>query len=173
MHILQWAALIAIAGLAFYMKETMAHTMHARKPRTKQAENTKPPYARKDALLNSTEQKLFHTLKTALPDQHVLAQVRLADIIEVDAPQHRKQQWLNGIISKSVDFVICDGKFNVLACVELDGPTHQQSHRQNADNDKDTALKAAGIKIIRWEPHDLPTKDEIRTEVLSHDTKGD
>jgi very-short-patch-repair endonuclease len=122
----------------------------------------KPPYYKKKTLLDEKEQVLFHRLIEAMPDHYVMAQVRLADIVGVKKSENW-QSWFNKISRKSVDFVICNKSFVVLACIELDGKTHEQEDRQKADNTKDEALNAAGIPIVRINANALPPTNEIKT----------
>lgn len=120
-----------------------------------------PPYFKKKTLLNEKEQVLFHRLIEAIPDHYVMAQVRLADIVGVKKSDSW-QAWFNKISRKSVDFVICNKSFVVLACIELDGNTHEQEDRQKADNSKDEALNAAGVPIVRIDANKLPPTNEIK-----------
>jgi hypothetical protein len=122
----------------------------------------KLPYFKKKTLLDEKEQVLFHRLIEAMPDHYVMAQVRLADIVGVKKGENW-QSGFNKISSKSVDFVICNKSLVVLACIELDGKTHEQEDRQKADNAKDEALKAAGIPIVRIDTNALPPTNEIKT----------
>jgi hypothetical protein len=119
------------------------------------------PYFKKKNILNEKEQVLFHRLIEAMPNCFVLAQVRLADIVGVRKGKNW-QIFFNKISSKSVDYVICDKSFGVLACIELDGKTHNQKDRQKADGNKDSALNAAGIPIIRIEASKLNSTEEIK-----------
>jgi very-short-patch-repair endonuclease len=50
----------------------------------------------------------------------------------------------------------------VLACIELDGKTHELEVRQKADNTKDEALGAAGIPVVRIHADRLPATEDIR-----------
>lgn len=120
-----------------------------------------PPYFKKKTLLNEKEQVMFHRLVEALPTCHVMAQVRLADIVGVKKCTSW-QAWFNKISRKSVDFVICDKSLVVLACIELDGKTHEAEDRQKADIDKDQALKTAGIPILRIAASKIPSTEEIK-----------
>lgn len=120
------------------------------------------PYFKKKSLLNEKEQVLFHRLQEAMPSSIVLAQVRLADIVGIKKSKNW-QAWFNKVNRKSVDFVICSKSFSILACIELDGKTHEQENRQKADGDKDAALKAAGIPIFRIEANKLPSANEIKS----------
>lgn len=123
-----------------------------------------PPYFRKKTLIHEREQVLFHLLKEAMPHCHVMTQVRLADIVEVKECENKKNwnNWFKKISQKSVDFVICNKRFFVLACIELDGVTHFQAKRIFADGEKDLALKTAGIPIIRIKANKIPQAKELR-----------
>ena len=120
-----------------------------------------PPYYRKKTLLNEEEQVLFHRLIEAMPNYYVFTQVRLADIVGIKKCENW-QAWFNKVSRKSVDFVICDKSSAVLACIELDGKTHEQANRQKADENKDLALKTAGIPILRIEVSNIPSVEEIK-----------
>lgn len=123
------------------------------------------PYFKKDALLNEIEQTLFQRLTKAAPGYHVMAQVRLADLIGVRKSENWKS-WFNKIQSKSVDFVICGEKFEILLVIELDGKTHTREDRQHADRTKDEALKAAELNILRIKADKMPSIEELRKILL-------
>lgn len=128
------------------------------------------PYFQKKTLLNEKEQVLFHRLIEAMPNYYVFTQVRLADIVGIKKCENW-QAWFNKVSRKSVDFVICNKALAVRVCIELDGKTHENADRQKADNDKDEALKAAGIPIVRIEANKIPSVEEIKAlleKVLLH-----
>lgn len=127
-------------------------------------ENTpeKLPYLPKKTLLHEEEQKVFFRLIEAMPEYYVMAQVRLADIVEIKKGASNRQAWKNKISQKSVDFVIIDKSTKVLACIEFDGKTHEREDRQKADGSKDAALNAAGIPIIRIQANKLPSNEILK-----------
>lgn len=130
----------------------------------------KPPYFQKKTLLNEKEQIIFHRLIDAMPNFYVFTQVRLADIVGIKKCENR-QAWFNKVNQKSVDFVICNKALTVRVCIELDGKTHENADRQKADNDKDEALQAAGIPIVRIEASKMPSTEEIKAmleQILLH-----
>jgi len=152
---------VLIAGIALIVIALALLKKTERSKRNEDGTDQKPPYFRKPALLNDKEQVLFYRLIDALPDHHVLTQVRLADIVGVGKCKNW-QSWLNKVSHKSVDFVVCDQAFSVLACIELDGKTHEQEDRQKADAHKDEALLAAGIPMVRIKVGSLRSTAEIR-----------
>ena len=118
-------------------------------------------YTRKSPFLNGYEQILFARLKEAMPDHHIMAQVRLADIIEA----RQGVEWqmhFNKISRKSVDFIICEHDFNILAAIELDGKTHENEKRKYADKTKDDALEIAGISMTRFRVDKIPSVRELQ-----------
>lgn len=111
-------------------------------------------------LLTEAEKKLFLRMKTALPDHFILCQVALRALVDAKTGEN-VQVWINKIQNKYVDFVICNPNFSVAAVIELDDRTHDTTERQRKDEEKDTALNAAGIRVIRWRARDLPSTFDI------------
>lgn len=118
-----------------------------------------PYYAKKP--LSKPEQALYFRLIEALPDNMVLAQVQLSRIMGVKKG-HKFHEWNNRINRMSADFVICQKDASINAVIELDDSSHNQEKRKEADAKKDRALTAAGIRIIRWNVKDMPSKEEIK-----------
>lgn len=112
-------------------------------------------------LLSAPEEVLFHRLQTALPGRVVLTQVQVSRVIGVKAGVDFNA-WHNRINRLSYDFVICAPDFSVLAAIELDDKTHRQPARIDADQRKDRASAAAGIRLIRWPVTPLPDEATIR-----------
>lgn len=113
----------------------------------------------KKSPLTEIEQILYYRLVSALPDYVVLAQVQVSRIVGM---KQFSQGWFNKISRKSVDFLICQKNFSILAAIELDDSSHDTEERQAKDADKDAALKGAGIRMIRCRASDLPTTDAIQ-----------
>ncbi|MCX7175514.1 MAG: DUF2726 domain-containing protein [Proteobacteria bacterium] len=115
--------------------------------------------------LTRTEQLLFHRLAQALPDCVVLAQVQISQLVGIEKGPHW-QGWFNKISRKSADFVVCLKDFTVVCVIELDDRSHERDDRKRSDDDKDTALTGAGIKLLRWKAVDMPDVDTIRKTFL-------
>jgi very-short-patch-repair endonuclease len=122
-----------------------------------------PFFAKKP--LSAPEQVLYFRLVKALPDHIVLAQVQLSRMLGVKRGNNY-QSWLNRISQMSADFVICGKDATVLAVIELDDASHRSGRRMKADAKKGRALSAAGIKLVRWEAHELPDDATIRSSLL-------
>ncbi|MDP1614479.1 MAG: DUF2726 domain-containing protein [Methylococcales bacterium] len=125
----------------------------------KKKETKWPFYAKKP--LSTPEQVLFFRLTEALPENIVLAQVQLSRLMGVKKG-YNFHEWNNRINRMSADFVICEKDSKIKAVIELDDSTHEQKNRKIADQKKDSALNAAGIKIIRWNVKEIPNKEEIK-----------
>ncbi|WP_442782493.1 DUF2726 domain-containing protein [Collimonas fungivorans] len=122
-------------------------------------ENAKAGYQYKSkALLTANEREMYWKLIDALPGYVVLAQVALSSCIDV-----KKQGGaFNTISAKSLDFVICNGSLDVLAGIEIDDRSHATAAAQKRDARKNSAMEAAGIKLIRWPAVPLPSVEEIK-----------
>lgn len=115
--------------------------------------------------LTTPEQVLFHRLSEALPEHIVLAQVQLSRFLKVNRGIRQTQAWRNRIDRKSIDYLICDRSFLVIAGVELDDASHHSNRRQVSDEHKNAALKAGGVRLIRWNVSSLPNGRQIRSEL--------
>ncbi|CAG0965075.1 hypothetical protein RHDC4_00929 [Rhodocyclaceae bacterium] len=115
-------------------------------------------------LLTQPEQILYLRLVEALPDFVVLAQVQLCRLFTIERGP-LWQTWFNKTSRKSLDFVICSKGFQVIAAIELDDSSHNNEERKGKDADKDAALEAAGIRLIRWTVKNLPDRFEIARQV--------
>jgi very-short-patch-repair endonuclease len=123
-----------------------------------------PYYAKKP--LSSPEQVLYWRLNEALPDNIVLAQVALSQLLGVKKG-HKFHVWHNRINQLTADFVVCGKDSSVVAVIELDDSTHDSQRRKDTDAKKDKALNAAGIKVVRWTTKELPNGEQIRAQLVA------
>ena len=117
-------------------------------------------------VMSKTEQVLYFRLVEALPECIVLAQVQLSQVLGVKKGNNSRQ-WLNRIDRKSLDYLICLKNCSVVAAIELDDSTHERNDRKKADQDKESALQSAGVKLIRWQAKKLPDIETIRRTFTS------
>lgn len=122
-----------------------------------------PFYVKKP--LTQPEQVLFHRLVAALPDHIVLAQVQVSRVLGVKKG-FSFNEWNNRINRLSYDFVICAKDSTVVAAVELDDKSHNDSERTAVDQRKNKATADAGLRLIRWNVKALPDLAAIHREVL-------
>ena len=112
------------------------------------------PYHTKESLLSPAERSFLGVLDQALVNDNyrTFAQVRLADIVEVDKGLQRSdwQKAFNAISRKHVDFVVCRSDDMAIAgAIELDDRSHQKRTRKDRDQKVDEILAAAGIPLVR------------------------
>ncbi|HFW4799208.1 TPA: DUF2726 domain-containing protein, partial [Salmonella enterica subsp. diarizonae serovar 60-67:z35:-] len=111
-------------------------------------------YERKP-FLTQNERLFFEKLLNEISDDyHVLAQVRLADIIQPNKIFNKKsKQYLalfRQISQWHVDYAIMNKKnFNITLIIELDDSSHLQKTRQQRDKIFNKALEQSDIPIIR------------------------
>lgn len=121
---------------------------------------------KKKQLLTPNEQEFMNRLQRALPEFHVMAQVSMGALMDVDprssaTPERDRFQFA----SKIVDFVICSTSKDVIALVELDDRTHDS--KKDADAERDALTSIAGYTTIRWDSRRKPSVQTIRDTVLS------
>jgi very-short-patch-repair endonuclease len=93
--------------------------------------------------LSERERETLKQLRESLPEYEIHANMRLADVIKADWKQ------FNYIKGYHLDFVICNRNGYIVAAVELDDSTHDNSKAQERDAKKNIWLSDAGIKLIR------------------------
>lgn len=127
------------------------------------------PYQARE-LMTAPERQLFFRLKEALPEQcDIHAQVALNRIIDVST-KIDFWRYFNRISQYSIDYLITArteaGLIVTVAAIELDDSSHQFAKRKKSDATKNSALNAAGIKLIRWTVKGMPDVAEIRRTFL-------
>ena len=111
------------------------------------------PYTKKE-LMNSSEKAMYDSLKTFTDSKGyiIFAKVRLEDFVSVNVKEFKELQRYRGYIkSRHVDFLICDGKKNVLMAIEVDGKSHNAKKAQETDEFKNKVFKTIGIPLYRIE----------------------
>lgn len=111
--------------------------------------------------LTRVEQAFYHRLVQTLPELVVLAQVPLSSFLRVRKGRTWRE-WFNRISQKSVDFLICERDFRIVAAIELDDGSHEAAERIESDKTKSRALTAARVPLIRWRVGALPEVETIR-----------
>lgn len=124
------------------------------------AGETWPVFAKK-TLLNEKEQVVFQRLSEAFPDWIVFAQVALSQLVVVKSGKENGI-YRNKIYKKVIDFVVCRTDTSIVASFELDGNSHDMPARSKSDVDKENALAAAGIKLIRINTKNLPNGSQLK-----------
>lgn len=96
-------------------------------------------------------------------DHRVFSKVRLIDVVRPsrDVPAAR-----NRVISKHLDFVVCDATtMKILYAVELNDRSHESARRQARDKFVTAAMKSAGIPIVWVKAQRAYSIDELRNQI--------
>ncbi len=109
------------------------------------------PYRSRGRLVTKAELRFYKSLVKAAQDEfEVFAMVRIADLLRVDEKVTNRRKWLNRILAKHIDFVLCDpGSLEPRICIELDDSSHQRPDRQQRDEFVDRAFESAGLPLLR------------------------
>ncbi len=128
------------------------------------AGRTSTPYVPRDRLVTQSELKFFHSLRSAVDGEwEIFAMVRIADLLKVPKEIQKRRQWLNKILSKHIDFVLCErDTLAIILGIELDDPSHQRPHRMQRDQFVNTAFQDAGIPLLRIPTQKNYDASEIR-----------
>ncbi len=131
------------------------------------AGRTSTPYVARDRLVTKTELRFFHTLREAVDDDwEIFAMVRIADILKVPSGINKRRSWLNKILSKHIDFVLCDkDSLEIVAGIELDDPSHEREHRIQRDIFVNSAFADAEIPLLRIKTSKSYDAGDIRKQI--------
>ena len=114
--------------------------------------------------LTRVEQVLYYRLVQTLPEHVVLAQVPLSRFLRVRKGR-TWMEWHNRISQKSIDYLVCERDFSIVAAIELDDKSHDSANRSVADATKARALAAAQVPLVRWRATALPDVETIRAVI--------
>ncbi len=108
------------------------------------------PYRKKDYLLSKAERSFYGVLRQAVSGHwQVCAKVRVLDLVWLPKGTDSPQKWRNKVMSKHVDFVLCDAEaLGPVLVIELDDASHTQRDRQARDEFVDQVFKAAKLPIL-------------------------
>ncbi|HMP79517.1 MAG TPA: DUF2726 domain-containing protein [Pirellulaceae bacterium] len=109
------------------------------------------PYQKRSRLVTKAELRFYRALlRSAQDDFLVFSMVRVADLLLVPESTPQRRLWLNRIVGKHIDFVLCDpGTLEPKLAIELDDATHQREDRAARDQFLNQAFEAAGLPLLR------------------------
>lgn len=139
------------------------------------APSTKPnseslPYRLRDDFLSQAELSFFRVLQMAIGDQYTIqAKVNLGDLLFV--PGNNSTAYRNKIDRKHVDFLLCDPtSMRPVCAIELDDRSHRRTDRKQRDELVDSAMSAAGLRLVRVTAKEGYNVQEIRELFSSLET---
>jgi very-short-patch-repair endonuclease len=116
--------------------------------------------------LTTNEKSFLMTLDAALGRNYrAFAQVRLAELVSptLGANPASRRQALNGVMAKSVDFVICDVlTLDPVAAIEVDDKSHLLPERQQRDAFVNAVFLEVGLPLMRVKARRAYSVDELR-----------
>lgn len=120
-------------------------------------------------LFSEAEHAFFLVLLQSIPDDcDLFAKVRIADVL---APEKRlsRKNWNKAfyrISSKHFDYVLCDREsLSVVAVIELDDRSHNQSKVRKRDAFVEKACESANLKLLRFQCKRNYQVDSIRDTI--------
>lgn len=121
------------------------------------------PYQRREFLFTRGEREFYLALRTAVGNQFLIfGKVRLGDLLSVRSGAREPMKWVNKIRSKHADFVLCRPDDVAPAMViELDDASHQSEDARRRDEEKNLALAAAGLPLLRYRARSAYAAKEI------------
>jgi hypothetical protein len=117
------------------------------------------------SVMTAREQALFRMLVDLYPDRVVLAQVALAQFIDVTPGTSGRIGWRKRFSHLAADFVLCTRDFSIVAVIELDDPSHLGAERRSSDARKAFAVASAGLRLVRIGAGSLPAPPELRRQL--------
>jgi hypothetical protein len=116
--------------------------------------------------LTTNEKSFLMTLDAALGRNYrAFAQVRLAELVSptLGANPASRRHALNGVMAKSVDFVICDVlTLDPVAAIEVDDRSHLLPERQQRDAFVNGVFLEIGLPLMRVKARRAYSVDELR-----------
>jgi len=130
----------------------------------------KAVYESQDSLFTPAERNFLMVLQRVCTSNYAIyGKVRLADLLRVrkGMPNDEWRRAFNKISAKHVDYVLCDPVTLAVRCVvELDDASHKRQDRSDRDTFLDSALKEAGIPIMRVRARASYKLDEVANQLL-------
>lgn len=117
-------------------------------------------------VLKAAERTAYVTLRRALPQHMILAQVPLARFIRVPT-RHSYAEWLRRVGQLCADLVVCDRHSQVIAVVEVQTAPELTGHRTRRRQLRVArVLEAAKIPLHVWIDTALPSAEAARDAIL-------
>lgn len=124
--------------------------------------------------MTANEKRFFYALYNAFSeDYHIMANVRVADVITPAASKLEWQFLFNKIKAKHFDFILLDknktADLSIICALELDDSSHERTDRKKRDEFLNQACKSADICLIRYKKYaTFYNPDEVKQHVLKY-----
>ena len=112
--------------------------------------------------MDKREIEFFEKLKKGLKGLYVFPQVSMNQVLNVE--QQRDWKDREHFWSKIIDFTVCTPDCQVIAMVELDGPSHDHPDKKKKDADRDAMLEEAGYIVIRYDWREEITESQLNAD---------
>lgn len=122
-------------------------------------------------LLTHIELEFSKLLEEAIPELKVMYQVAVYQTIKIKVGSENLKIW-NKLNRLTFDFVLIDGKSNVMAVIELDDKSHLRAASMKRDQKKDVLIKFLNKPLIRFNTSSMPSVDELRASILPELNSG-
>ena len=137
--------LFAIATLLLLCVVLGLH-LNRRRAAKRNAREPWPFYAKRP--LAGPEQVLHQRLVTALPGFIVMSRVPVSGVLGIKRG-HNIKTWTLRIRHLQYDFVVCSKDATVVAAIKLEASARRDIRKASADQFKDRASAAAGVRLLR------------------------
>ena len=124
------------------------------------------PYRKREYFLNARELAAFRLIKESLGEDYVVfPKVRLADLLSLSADAPRRQEHLERVKERKVDFVICAStELQPVLVVMAGNPSHGKK-KQMVERFTLLALEAAELPHTNMDITNLPGNQEFITSL--------
>lgn len=120
------------------------------------------PYRKRDFILNARELAGFRLISETLDDRYVVfPKVRLADLLSMPADTPRRQEYLERVKDRRVDFVICASNNLEPLLVVFAGNPSEARKKSAGDRFTLRALEAAGLPYTGLDVANLPGSQDL------------
>ena len=123
-----------------------------------------PALTRRARILTDAQRLLFLVLRTAMPEHLIMAHVRVIDLLDLSSASDADDAPLLALARERLDFVVCDGDLVPIAAIML---YESGIDRVPDESTKVDALRAIGIRFLRFRGDSLPRPAEVRNLVLA------
>lgn len=116
----------------------------------------------KKVLMNEREIAFFEKMKKGLKGLYVFPQVSMNQVLDIEQQRgwnDRAHFW-----AMIIDFVVCTPQCQVIAIVELDGPSHDSEEQKEKDKKRDAMLTEAGYIVIRYDWRETTTDAQLNND---------